>query len=54
LSGDRTPLYSRSYWSMVTEGLIAMPKNTGNMPAKSRQFRSRLLRLVDGATMPPA
>ncbi len=51
LSGDRTPLYSRSYWSMVTEGLIADGRNfTGNMPPRTvGSSASRLLRLVDGS-----
>ncbi len=51
LSGDRTPLYSRSYWSMVAEGLFADGRNyTGNTPPRSvGSSASRLLRLVDGS-----
>ncbi len=51
LSGDRTPLYSQSYWSMILHGLIADGRNyTGNSPPRSvGSSASRLLRLVDGS-----
>lgn len=51
LSGDYTPLYSQSYWSMVLHGLFADGRNyTGNSPPRSvGSGASRLVRLVDGS-----
>jgi hypothetical protein len=51
LSADRTPMYSSSYWTMITEGLISDGRNyVGNQEPRSiGSSASRLLELVDGS-----
>lgn len=51
LSGDRTPMYTASYWAMVVHGLISDGRNyTGNQPPrKIGSAASRLLTLGDGS-----
>ncbi len=51
LSGDHTPLYSVSYWTIVRRGLVADGRNQpyANRPARSiGSAASRLLKLLDG------
>ena len=50
LCGDRTPMYSVSYWSMITHNLISDGRNyLGNQPPRSiGSSASRLLKLADG------
>ncbi len=51
LTGDRTPIYSVSYWTMITRGLISDPRNyLGNQPPRAvGSSASRLLELADGS-----
>jgi len=51
LSGDRTPIYTASYWTMITEGLVSDGRNyVGNEPPRSLgSSASRLLKLADGS-----
>ncbi len=50
LTGDRTPLYTVSFWAMVVHGLISDGRNyTGNQPPRTiGSSASRLLELGDG------
>jgi hypothetical protein len=50
LCGDRTPMYSVSYWSMIIRGLISDGRNyVGNQaPGTIGSSASRLLELADG------
>jgi hypothetical protein len=50
LSGDRTPMYSVSYWTMIARGLISDGRNyVGNQPPRSiGSSASRILSLADG------
>jgi len=51
LSGDRTPMYTVSYWAMITRGLISDGRNyVGNEPPRAvGSSASRLLKLADGS-----
>ena len=51
LSGDRTPMFTTSYWTMITEGLISDGRNyVGNEPPRTLgSSASRLLKLADGS-----
>jgi hypothetical protein len=52
LSGDHTPRYSVSYWTMVKRGLVADGRNQayGNRPPRSiGSSASRLMKLIDGS-----
>jgi mono/diheme cytochrome c family protein len=51
LTGDRTPLFSVSYWTMFKRSLIADGRNAyGNQPPRSvGSAASRLLQFVDGS-----
>ena len=51
LTGDHTPLYSVSYWTMITEGLISDGRNyLGDQPPRAvGSSASRLLTLGDGS-----
>jgi hypothetical protein len=51
LSGDRTPMYTVSYWTMITRGLISDGRNyVGNEPPRAvGSAASRLLKLADGS-----
>lgn len=50
LSGDRTPMYSQSYWSLIAGGLVSDGRNyTGNSPPRSvGSAASPLLKYLDG------
>jgi len=52
LCGDRTPGYSISYWTMMTQGLISDGRNTrhSNLPPRAiGSVASKLLGLIDGS-----
>jgi len=51
LTGDRTPMYSVSYWAMIAHGLISDGRNyVGNRaPRTVGSSASRLLKLADGS-----
>jgi hypothetical protein len=52
LSGDHTPMFSQSYWTIVQRGLIADGRNEsfGNRaPRTIGSSASRLMRLIDGS-----
>jgi hypothetical protein len=51
LSGDRTPLYTTSYWTMFVHGLVTDARNQhGNRPPRSvGSSASRLMELIDGS-----
>jgi hypothetical protein len=51
LSGDRTPMYTSSYWTIINRGLISDGRNyVGNQPPRSiGGSASRLLKLADGS-----
>jgi len=51
LSGDHTPLYSTSYWTIAFRGLFSDGRNLyGNQPPRAiGSSASRLLKLVDGS-----
>jgi hypothetical protein len=51
LTGDHTPLYSNSYWTMVFRGLFADGRNLhGNhAPRTIGSSASRLMKLIDGS-----
>ena len=51
LTGDRTPMYTVSYWAMIVHGLISDGRNyTGDQPPRSiGSSASRLLALGDGS-----
>jgi len=51
LTGDRTALFSVSYWTLVKRGLVSDGRNTyGNRPPRSvGSSASRLLDLMDGS-----
>jgi hypothetical protein len=51
LIGDRTPMYTVSYWAMITRGLISDGRNyVGNQPPRAiGSSASRLLKLADGS-----
>lgn len=51
LTGDRTPMYTVSYWAMIVHGLISDGRNyTGDQPPRTvGSSASRLLTLGDGS-----
>ncbi|MFH1264113.1 MAG: hypothetical protein ABIK89_00185, partial [Planctomycetota bacterium] len=52
LSGDHTPLFSQSYWTIMHRGLISDGRNEkyGNRPPRTiGSSASRLLELIDGS-----
>jgi hypothetical protein len=52
LTGDKTSMYTMSYWTMQTRGLVADGRNLpfGNRPPRSDSTAaSRLLKLIDGS-----
>jgi hypothetical protein len=52
LTGDKTAMYTMSYWTMQTRGLVADGRNLpfGNRPPRSdSSAASRLLKLLDGS-----
>jgi hypothetical protein len=52
LTGDKTAMYTMSYWTMQTRGLVADGRNLpfGNRPPRSdSSAASRLLKLIDGS-----
>jgi hypothetical protein len=51
LTGDKTPLYTVAYWTMIVHGLISDGRNyTGDQPPRSLgSSASRLLALGDGS-----
>lgn len=51
LSGDRTPMYSQSYDTLIARGLVSDGRNfTGNSPPRTLgSSASRLLKLADGS-----
>ena len=51
LTGDRTPMYTVSYWAMIVHGLISDGRNyTGDQPPRTvGSSASRLLALGDGS-----
>lgn len=52
LTGDKTPMYSMSYWTITTRGLVVDGRNQpfGNRPPRSYgSATSRLMKLIDGS-----
>jgi hypothetical protein len=52
LTGDKTPMYTISYWTMLTRGLVVDGRNQpfGNRPPRSYgSAASRLMKLIDGS-----
>jgi hypothetical protein len=52
LTGDHTPLFAQSYWTIIQRGLIADGRNEarGNRPPRSiGSSASRLMKLMDGS-----
>ncbi len=52
LTGDHTPLFTQSYWTIIQRGLIADGRNEarGNRPPRSiGSSASRLMKLIDGS-----
>jgi len=51
LCGDRTPMYTTSYWTMFVHGLVSDGRNMhGNRPPRSvGSSASRLMTLIDGS-----
>ncbi len=52
LTGDRTAMYSVSYWTMQTRGLVADGRNrvySNTAPRKIGSSASRLMTLIDGS-----
>lgn len=51
LCADRTPMYSRSYWTLISRGLVSDGRNyLGDAPPRAEgSAASRLLKLMDGS-----
>jgi len=52
LCGDKTPMYTVSYWTMQGRNLVADGRNrthTNNDPYQTGSAKSRLLKLIDGS-----
>jgi len=52
LTGDKTAMYTMSYWTMLTRGLVVDGRNQpfGNRPPRSYgSAASRLMKLIDGS-----